>query len=611
MLNFQNIILLDKHIKYLNKKIQNDNIFLVGWSIRDILLWIQNSPTDIDFTMAWNPKQIYNQIDKQDISHFITEKFWTITLIKKNETVKQRNMKWNKNLSDDSQVPQSAEDGSSRRNETIKYELTPLRTESWYKDTRHPDQITRSDDILLDSARRDFTINCIYYFSTKYKLKISDTTKTQTKKDQIDILQKEWICFMSDSNILILQKHNYIKKLFKNWIFQPDFLDHLLDDPKIHTTISQKSPNISITSNTIRIIIDPFQWIQDITNRKLQTCWDPDQRLQEDALRLIRAIRFVNVINQKLQEQANESKISLFDFEKETRTSIKKNSKLIKNIAKERIKEELFKWFKDGSPFGFTALLDESWMLKYIFPALAKTKKIEQPVRYHPFDVYAHTMLTLYQLQKINTNPIVRFSMLYHDVGKPLQFSQYKPWLSKDEIREIMSWPNNHRKNWPQIAQKDFSKLWFSSKEIKEISDYIAWHHKPEEILNASPPNKQKKLRKFLSEAGFEKVNNVLDIAIADRLWQYNPLQNSSDISDVRELKQQLKTLNKKEWQFTIKNLAINGNDIIQYFQIQAWPIIWNLIQKTLNRVIDDIKNRNKKEKIFEFLKKNIKSKPI
>jgi hypothetical protein len=65
-------------------------------------------------------------------------------------------------------------------------------------------------------------------------------------------------------------------------------------------------------------------------------------------------------------------------------------------------------------------------MLKILFPSLAKTKKIEQPIRYHPFDVYAHTMLTLYQLQKINTDPLVRFSMLYHDVGKPLQFAEYK-----------------------------------------------------------------------------------------------------------------------------------------------------------------------------------------
>ncbi len=589
MLNFENISLLDKHIKYLTKKLKNKNLFLVGWSVRDILLWIENSPTDIDFTMTWNPKNIYEQIDKKDISHFMTEKFWTITLIKDTETVKQ----WN--------------------SETIKYELTPFRTESWYKDTRHPDKITRSDDILLDSARRDFTINCIYYFSCTYKFNISKTKKIEEKREIVEIIKEDWIHFIPGLNILIVQKNDYIKKLFKNWILQTDFLDYLLDTLKIKSPSQSRSKNIEISSNTIRIIIDPFKWIQDLINRKLQTCGEADKRFQEDALRLIRAIRFVNVSNQKLQNQNinKDIKISLFDFEKETRISLKKNAKLIKNIAKERIKEEIFKAFRDWNPFWFTALLDESDMLKILFPSLYKTKKIEQPIRYHPFDVYAHTMLTLYQLQKINTDPLVRFAMLYHDVGKPLQFSEYKNWLSKDEIREIMAGPNNHRRSWPQLAKEDFSKLWFSSKEISEICEYIARHHKPEEILNATIENREKKLRKFLSDAGYDKVNNVFDIAIADRLWQYNPLQNSSDISDVRELKTQLKKLNEKEWQFTSKNLAIDGNDIIKYFKLQTWPIVWELIQKTLNRVMDDIKYRNKKEKILEFLKKYLKSKPI
>ncbi|MFZ2150718.1 MAG: HD domain-containing protein [Candidatus Absconditicoccaceae bacterium] len=579
MLNFENIALLDKHIKYLNKKLKNKNIFLVGGSVRDILLGVENSPTDIDFTMAGNPTKIYNQIDKEDISHFMTEKFGTITLIK----------------------------------DEIKYELTPLRTESGYKDTRHPDKITRSDDIILDSARRDFTINCIYYFSTEYKFKVGKNKNIEEKRNYLDAIKEDGINFFPGLNILIIQKHDYIQKLFKDGIFQPDFLDYLLDITKNKTVIQGKSKNIEISSNIIRIIIDPFNGIQDIIIRKLQTCGNPDKRFQEDALRLIRAIRFVNVCNQKLQDQTTikENKISLFDFEKETWISLKKNSKLIKNIAKERIKEELFKAFKNGNPFGFTALLDESSMLKYLFPSLAKTKKIEQPIRYHPFDVYAHTMLTLYQLQKINTDPIVRFAMLYHDVGKPLQFAEYKNGLSKDEIREIMAGPNNHRRSGPQLAKKDFSKLGFSSKEIIEVCNYIARHHKPEEILNATIENREKKLRKFLSDAGFDRVNNVFDIAIADRLGQYNPLQNSSDISDVRELKTQLKKLNDKEGQFTIKNLVIDGNDIIRYFKMKPGPIIGELIQKTLNRVMDDIKHRNKKEKILEFLRKYLKNKPI
>jgi hypothetical protein len=70
--------------------------------------------------------------------------------------------------------------------------------------------------------------------------------------------------------------------------------------------------------------------------------------------------------------------------------------------------------------------LDETNLLKFLFPSLFKTKNIDQPVRYHPFDVYVHTLLTLYELQKINENYLVRFAMLYHDVGKVNQFKEYK-----------------------------------------------------------------------------------------------------------------------------------------------------------------------------------------
>jgi len=70
-------------------------------------------------------------------------------------------------------------------------------------------------------------------------------------------------------------------------------------------------------------------------------------------------------------------------------------------------------------------LIDEAEMLPILFPALAKTKHYDQPIRYHPFDIYAHIILTLYHLQQINKNYLVRFAMLYHDVGKVGQYEQY------------------------------------------------------------------------------------------------------------------------------------------------------------------------------------------
>ncbi|MBU0626588.1 hypothetical protein KKG31_04495 [Patescibacteria group bacterium] len=129
----------------------------------------------------------------------------------------------------------------------------------------------------------------------------------------------------------------------------------------------------------------------------------------------------MNVLNVKLKNiynKKNETSTSFFDFDKATWVSIKENHKLVEEVAKERIKDEMIKVFQSDNPFGFIALLDEAKLVEFLFPSLYLTKFIEQPVRYHPFDIYTHTMLALFEIQKMNTDYLVKLGVLYHDVGK-------------------------------------------------------------------------------------------------------------------------------------------------------------------------------------------------
>ena len=100
MLHFNNLKKLIPHHAFLTKKIGKSDFFLVGGCVREILLGTTKNPLDIDFTMAGNPLEIYENIDKDGISHFITEKYGTITLIPKD------------------------------KDNELKYELTPLRAET-------------------------------------------------------------------------------------------------------------------------------------------------------------------------------------------------------------------------------------------------------------------------------------------------------------------------------------------------------------------------------------------------------------------------------------------------------------------------------------------------
>ncbi|MFA7717269.1 MAG: HD domain-containing protein [Candidatus Absconditabacterales bacterium] len=638
MLHFDHLEILDTHTTFLTKKIKTQKaLFLVGGCIRDLLLGTENHPTDIDFTMAGKPDAIYTSLDKKGLSHFITEKFGTITLIQKNLKKVGKSGKNNADCLSDSSA-------NSSDSSVIKYELTPLRTEGAYEDFRHPGEITRSNDILLDSMRRDFTVNCIYYYSTKIpkggKVETWKCGKVVNDDELAFTLTKNGFVYITNENIFILQSHELINKLFADGIFQKDELPYLTNQLTEHTVVStNKHKASSLKHQALRFIIDPSNGVQDLIKRKLRAVGDPDKRFTEDALRMIRAIRFVSVMNEKLKNgdhqgvsanlpaKAGKVKQSgllrmtrndktsgrttepviLFDFIKETWVSIKKNSPLVAKVAKERIKDELIKSFVEGNPFAFISLLDEAKLLDILFPALAKTKNVDQPVRFHPFDVYTHTMLALFELQKINKDYLVRLSMLYHDVGKVDQFELYKQNLSKEELREIMAGPLNHRKSGATFVREDFAKLGFGKKEIDEISRLVSHHHKLEEIIYALPEKREKNMRKFLSEAGVERVNNIIDITIADRLGQYNPLQNSSDITEIYELRKLLERLHKKEGQFTMKQLAVSGDDVMKKFKLKAGPQVGVLLEKAMERVIDDIKGKNTKEKIFCYLAPKVK----
>ena len=198
-LHFQDLKILAQHHHFLAKKLKTADFFLVGGCTRDLLLGINKQPKDIDLTIAGKPLEIYENIDKQDFSHFITEKFGTITLL------------------------------SKKKHSEIKYELTPLRAETGYADCRHPEEIFWSNDLLLDAKRRDFTINAIYYHTKTLKDPNYDKSQIINDEQLLKILEKEGFLYLSDQATLIVQKHSYIEQLFPKGICDTDFLYYLLD----------------------------------------------------------------------------------------------------------------------------------------------------------------------------------------------------------------------------------------------------------------------------------------------------------------------------------------------------------------------------------------------
>lgn len=136
--------------------------------------------------------------------------------------------------------------------------------------------------------------------------------------------------------------------------------------------------------------------------------------------------------------------------------------------------------------------------------------------------------------------------MLYHDIGKPEQYEAYQAELEKNPENPDRSVYIHHTESGAMIAQSAFTRLCFSKKQTQQIARYIHMHHRPGEILDANPKNRLKKIRSLLSEGGLLPCLWLIDIAISDRLGQYNPLQAPA-IEELQDMQQIIIELEQEE----------------------------------------------------------------
>lgn len=580
-LYFSNLYKLHEHIDFLEQSCWLKDFFVVGGVVRDLLLGHKKDIDDVDLTMSGEPNDIWWNIEKscersrkvekggeklwkieknwEKISLFRTEKFGTMTIVRK----------------DDSLHPIE-----------VKYEITPFREESGYTDNRHPDTIVRSSNLLSDAGRRDFTINAMYYSQIQdSKFKTQNSIYTLDNEQLIKQLKEKWFALID--GILVIQNHDCINNLLPWGKLDQIIFSSFCNDSEINEW------------DIIWILRDPYQWLQDIIHGKIRCVGKSEKRFTEDALRILRAIRFQNTLNFNSLLNAE------FDFDKDTWLGMKKLYYLVKTLSKERIHEEVKKVFSGPNPFGYVAVLDELNILKYVFPHIIGIKKLEQPVRYHPFDVYSHTLLALYHLQSLNSNYLVRIAMLYHDVGKSEQYYTHSLWLWLDDRSYIYGGRLNHVNCGQDMAREDLSKIGFSNKEIEEVTRYIWAHMKPGEILMSKTENRKKKMRELYSSVGYERVKNLLDICKWDRRWHFNPIQKP-EIGKVDLLYELLDNLKENEGQFTMNQLAIDGNVLMQELWLEPGKKVGELLKKAFVRVLEDVKGRNEKVVLLGYVGKII-----
>ncbi len=313
-------------------------------------------------------------------------------------------------------------------------------------------------------------------------------------------------------------------------------------------------------------LVDPFNGQQDLKNKVIKAVGDPKHRFSEDALRMMRAVRFATVLEKDWQ----------IDFE--TEKAIQKNAKLLKMISQERIRDEFLKIIMCPKASNGIEMLRELGLLTHIIPELEQGYGVAQ-AKHHINDVYEHNLLSLDYAAKQNYNIYVRIAALLHDIGKP------KTKKGKGEQATFY----NHEIVGAKMTQKILNRLRFSKKDNEKITKLVRYHlfyYNVDEVSESS-------VRRLVKNAGTENMEELLQVRYCDRIGSGCP---KAEPYKLRHLKYIIERVAQDP--ISVVNLKISGNDIIKLLGIKPGPQIGQILDILLGDVLEDPKKNKKKDLI-------------
>jgi tRNA nucleotidyltransferase (CCA-adding enzyme) len=313
-------------------------------------------------------------------------------------------------------------------------------------------------------------------------------------------------------------------------------------------------------------LVDLFNGQNDLKCGFIRCVGNANDRFNEDALRMMRAIRFSAQLG--------------FGIVLDTMEAIWRNAKLINNISKERIQQELNKIILSKNP-NYIKDLDYSRLLNYIIPELSNCFGFPQNNPHHFYNVGTHIVLSMRQIEN---NLQLRLTMMLHDIGKPVTKIIDENGIGHFPEHSVIS---------SQMAEKILRNLKYDNFTIEKVSKLILHH------MDDIRPNKRV-IRRLLNNLGEDDLRNLFKIKNADAL-----AQNLDEYQETKEiLDQSEKVLNQiiaeKEC-FSMKDLAINGDDL-KKIGFKEGRELGDILKNLLNLVIEN-PFLNSKEQLLNLVR--------
>lgn len=304
--------------------------------------------------------------------------------------------------------------------------------------------------------------------------------------------------------------------------------------------------------------VDPYGGMADLDRRLIRAVGDPLARFREDGLRTLRACRFAGRLE--------------FEIDDATEAAIPLTLDVFRQVAAERVRDELFKIMESERPSIALEAMRDTGLLEIILPELLEGHGVAQN-EFHLHDIYYHNLYACDAAPR--DKPLVRFAALLHDIGKrrALDNAQRRTG-SEDAIF------HNHENIGARMANAILRRLKFSNSDREHVVHLIRHHmfHYTDEWTDGA-------VRRLIRNAGIENLPDLFDLRKADRIGNGKKRGPSRTLE---KLQQRIQRVLAEANAISVRDLAIDGNDLMESFNIRPGRIIGDCLAHLLERILDE-----------------------
>ncbi|MBN2354362.1 MAG: HD domain-containing protein [Spirochaetales bacterium] len=301
-------------------------------------------------------------------------------------------------------------------------------------------------------------------------------------------------------------------------------------------------------------LLDPFGGKADLDRKIIRAIGDAEERLREDALRILRAVRIASQLE--------------FSIEPATYKALEANAGLLTRISSERVRDEFNKILETGEPSSGLAVLGRLGLIALLLPELEACRGVAQPAL-HCFDVFTHSLYSCDGAPADNRE--VRLAALFHDIGKP-------PTRSANQRDEPCFY--SHEKTGALMARDILTRLRYPGRVVDKVTHLIRCHMWMYEETWTDAA-----VRRFVRRVGREHLHDLFLLRRAD---QYGMCRRPIDPLPLIEFERRIDALLAAAHALSLKDLAVNGDDLMRELRLSEGEAVGVILDFLLESVLDD-----------------------